>query len=253
MGLETLSRPPHTLNELQQHVIELYADRNEFWLETRESRISMLGMAVSDFQNGQRHGFGPIEQSHLAARIISRIFTVSHRVNSVSINDGMMQKYPESGCVYCHKMPCKCEEDRSAAELAPIDPHSRQQLWSLSDYQHHLNRVYGRANYRRGLDYHMLRLSAEVWEVMEVETGKVKQPGLSRKDIEKEFQLELADCVSRTAAIANMLNIDLQAALLDRYWPVCLRCGQKPCDCRQFNFDQIRDPSEILRYHQSSH
>ncbi len=249
MGLETLSRPPHTLNELQQHFVELYGPRNNVWLPGRNRRINMLTMAVNDFQHGQRQGFGHHESQHLAARIISRIFCVAHGINNVSVNDGMMLKYPLNGCAYCGNFPCNCQEKRFAAQLSNIDPISVQHSWSLRDYQEHLGRLYGPHNRQKGLEYNMNRLSAEIGELVTVEEGKVMMPGISRAEIEHEYRLELADCTARTIAVANMLDIDLQSAVVERYWPLCRTCLQNPCDCRQFNFDQVRDQSEILRYH----
>ena len=44
---------------------------------------------------------------------------------------------------------------------------------------------------------------------------------------------EMADIYAWVASLANLLNIDLQAAVIKKYNNVCPRCNQKPCDCKR--------------------
>lgn len=51
--------------------------------------------------------------------------------------------------------------------------------------------------------------------------------GNPRKDIEDE----MADVFAWVISIANLLEVDLAAALLDKYNNACSKCGKSPCEC----------------------
>jgi len=48
-----------------------------------------------------------------------------------------------------------------------------------------------------------------------------------RSAIEGEF----ADVIAWLASLANIVNIDLETAALNKYDKKCPKCGQNPCQC----------------------
>jgi NTP pyrophosphatase (non-canonical NTP hydrolase) len=49
----------------------------------------------------------------------------------------------------------------------------------------------------------------------------------NRKAIESEF----ADVIAWLASLANVVNVDLEKAALNKYDNKCPKCGQAPCRC----------------------
>jgi NTP pyrophosphatase (non-canonical NTP hydrolase) len=230
---------PQTLNELQTHFVDLYGRRNNIWLSGRFSRINLLNVALADLQDVIRKDGKKEDLDTMFARIPSRIFCLAHGINNVSVAWAMAEKYPLNECAYCHNFPCNCSEKRSEVVLA-TDLVPQQLIWRLKDWQKHLGLLYGDKNKERGIDNVMLRLFKEVAELMNLEHYEVPRFGVGADEIEHEYGLELADCMAWTIAAANILETDLERVTLDRFWPVCWNCHQKPCVCSNFSFRQVR-------------
>ncbi|MHA2434020.1 MAG: MazG nucleotide pyrophosphohydrolase domain-containing protein, partial [Candidatus Thorarchaeota archaeon] len=52
-----------------------------------------------------------------------------------------------------------------------------------------------------------------------------------RKKGREEIEDEVADVFAWLISIANLLEIDLSAALLKKYNNACSKCEKKPCEC----------------------
>ena len=50
-------------------------------------------------------------------------------------------------------------------------------------------------------------------------------------ELERQFAMELADVFANLIAIANLLKIDLVAAIQNRYGDHCPTCQEKYCKC----------------------
>jgi len=65
------------------------------------------------------------------------------------------------------------------------------------------------------------------WLVDEVEElGEASKTG-DKKALENEF----ADVIAWLASLANVTNVDLEKAALDKYDDKCPKCGHSPCQC----------------------
>jgi NTP pyrophosphatase (non-canonical NTP hydrolase) len=65
------------------------------------------------------------------------------------------------------------------------------------------------------------------WLVDEVgELGEALKTA-DKKTMEKEF----ADVIAWLASLANVANIDLETAALEKYNHKCPKCGRSPCQC----------------------
>ena len=49
----------------------------------------------------------------------------------------------------------------------------------------------------------------------------------------KQASEELADIIAWSNSLANLLNIDIEEALLDKYPNKCAKCNSNPCRCEK--------------------
>lgn len=92
---------------------------------------------------------------------------------------------------------------------------------SVREEQRHIADLYLEKDRRRGVEPTFLWLMEEVGELAEAVRRK------ERAGIEEE----LADTLAWLVSLANLLDVDLQAAFERKYPERCGRCGTKPCAC----------------------
>lgn len=237
-----LEKSPESLQELQDHFLELYGRRANIWLPGRAPRIDLLSIALGDLQDAIRKDAGWVHLDVMFGRVVARIFGLAQAINNVSITEAMIEKYPMLGCSYCHELPCQCTERRPDSDLG-WGMDDSQVNWRLRDWQGHLDKLYGERNREKGIENVMNRAFKEVAELLNLEREIPKadpNDGMTADHVEHEFGLELADCLAWTIAAANITGVDLERATTDRFWPTCWNCGAKPCICVNFNFDGVR-------------
>lgn len=84
--------------------------------------------------------------------------------------------------------------------------------------------LYFKNDSERGLSNTYMWLVEEVGELAEAINKDFKKERLSE---------ELADIIAWTCSLANLLKIDLEAALAEKYPNRCRKCGQNPCVCNE--------------------
>jgi NTP pyrophosphatase (non-canonical NTP hydrolase) len=90
----------------------------------------------------------------------------------------------------------------------------------LPDLQVLMRDTYGARDAARGVDATFRWLTEEIGELAKaIRTGG-----------EAERQLELSDVMAWVASLANLLEIDLDAAMA-RYADGCPKCHGRPCAC----------------------
>ena len=58
---------------------------------------------------------------------------------------------------------------------------------------------------------------------------------LKEKRFDKEkISQELADIIAWTISIANLLEIDVENALKEKYPNKCKKCNKNPCECNKY-------------------
>lgn len=229
--MDTLS-----LNQLAELLYRLYGRRNRHFLPDFHCRIDFLEMAVRDLQNAVRKEFGNDILSVALARIVARIFCLSDFLGRPNLGAAMSIKYPETGCAYCHGTPCICIKRRPDAILGSSE--ASQLEWSLSDWQQHLDTLYGEMNCRSGVAETVLHLYEECVEV----TSQARQALTGEHtatEIERQYELEIADLIAWTCAVANLFYINLEDAVMQRFGNGCKTCNQNPCVCGPFNMTQV--------------
>ncbi|NPE27994.1 nucleotide pyrophosphohydrolase [Methanococcoides sp. SA1] len=91
----------------------------------------------------------------------------------------------------------------------------------ISEFQKLMYDLYAHNDKRRGGPATTLWFVEEVGELAEA---------IRRNDMEN-LREELADCFAWIAALANLYDIDLEKAFLDKYPLVCPTCRKNPCIC----------------------
>ncbi|MFA5363932.1 MAG: MazG nucleotide pyrophosphohydrolase domain-containing protein [Candidatus Bathyarchaeia archaeon] len=91
----------------------------------------------------------------------------------------------------------------------------------IKEFQKLMHQLYFSRDSQRGTDKTLAWLEDEVQELKEaLKEGDIQAA-------EKEF----ADVLAWLASLANVVNVDLEKAALEKYPHKCSKCNQNPCDC----------------------
>lgn len=92
----------------------------------------------------------------------------------------------------------------------------------ISELQKLMRELYYHNDSKRGVS------KTFAWVVEEMgELSRAMRDG-DRSRIEDEF----ADLFAWLASLANLLGVDVEAAIMKKYGNGCPRCGRKPCECQ---------------------
>lgn len=91
----------------------------------------------------------------------------------------------------------------------------------INEFQNMMKQLYFHRDSKRG------KIGTLNWLIDEVEELREALKEDDLKAIEKEF----ADVLAWLASLANIVNIDLEKAVLSKYANKCPKCGLSPCDC----------------------
>ncbi len=94
---------------------------------------------------------------------------------------------------------------------------------NISDFQNLIKELYFHQDSNRGIKSTFIWLIEEIGELANLLKEK-------RLDKEKTSQ-EIADVIAWTISIANLLEIDVEKALIEKYPNKCKNCNKKPCEC----------------------
>jgi NTP pyrophosphatase (non-canonical NTP hydrolase) len=97
----------------------------------------------------------------------------------------------------------------------------------VSEFQKLIAQLYLKKDKKRGLHKTFTWLVEEIGELASL----IK---LSELDI-KSIKNELADIIAWTVSVANILDIDIEEALIDKYPYKCSKCNSSPCKCVEEN------------------
>ena len=92
----------------------------------------------------------------------------------------------------------------------------------ISEFQKLIKTLYYKSDKARGIPKTYLWLVEEVRELAEA---------INKDFNELQKSEELADIIAWTCSLANLLDIDLEKALMNKYPNKCRKCGSNPCVC----------------------
>ena len=104
-----------------------------------------------------------------------------------------------------------------------MDPSSTppSRSFSLADLQALIRTMYSSKDEARGVDGTFMWLMEEIGELA----------AALREGSPQELAREFADVLAWLATIANIAQVDLQQAVLDKYGGGCPGCGELVCRC----------------------
>ncbi|MFX1259280.1 MAG: MazG nucleotide pyrophosphohydrolase domain-containing protein [Promethearchaeota archaeon] len=93
----------------------------------------------------------------------------------------------------------------------------------ISDFQKLMRELYFHQDSKRGIKATFIWLTEEIGELATI---------IKEQEIDKEKASdELADICAWINSIANLLDINMEEALLKKYPNKCLKCNKNPCQC----------------------
>ena len=92
---------------------------------------------------------------------------------------------------------------------------------SISDFQRLIRKMYVEKDRERGVSGTFMWLMEEVGELSTA----------LRSGTKKEMEEEFADVLAWLTTIANVVDVDLNKALVDKYGEGCPGCGKLVCEC----------------------
>lgn len=102
-----------------------------------------------------------------------------------------------------------------------MEPTQTPDELSFADLQRHIRQMYFEKDVARGVDGTFMWLMEEVGELASALRGN------DRENLAEEF----ADVIAWLTTIANVADIDLNAALVAKYGRGCPGCGRLVCEC----------------------
>jgi NTP pyrophosphatase (non-canonical NTP hydrolase) len=96
---------------------------------------------------------------------------------------------------------------------------------NISELQKLIKSLYFNQDQKRGIKDTFIWLTEEIGELARV---------LKHREIDVvKASEELADIIAWTTSLANLLDIDLETAIFNKYPNMCIKCKSNPCVCRK--------------------
>jgi len=93
----------------------------------------------------------------------------------------------------------------------------------ISEFQQLIKDIYFHQDKERGIKRTFIWLVEEVGELARI----IKSQEIDKKKASEE----ISDITAWINSIANLLEINMESILLDKYPGKCVRCNSKPCQC----------------------
>ena len=94
----------------------------------------------------------------------------------------------------------------------------------VSDFQKLMKELYFHQDSKRGVNKNFIWLVEEVGEL----ASALKEG--SELDL-KKISEEMADIIAWICSLANILEIDIENSLMEKYPNKCKKCNSNPCRC----------------------
>ena len=93
----------------------------------------------------------------------------------------------------------------------------------VSDFQNLMKKLYFHKDSKRGIKDTFIWLIEEIGELAKI----LKYQNIDKKKAAEE----IADIIAWTNSLSNLLDIDIEKALYDKYPNRCKKCNSIPCQC----------------------
>jgi len=94
----------------------------------------------------------------------------------------------------------------------------------ISEFQKLMKELYYHQDSKRGIE------KTFIWFIEEV--GELASTLKNSSELDsKKISEEMADIIAWMSSLANLLEIDLEKALFEKYPNKCIKCNSNPCCC----------------------
>lgn len=94
----------------------------------------------------------------------------------------------------------------------------------IAEFQKLIKQLYFHRDNKRGLEATFIWLVEEIGELADT---------LKYEEIDKnKVSEELADVIAWANSLANLLEIDIEKAISEKYPNMCIKCKSNPCMCK---------------------
>ncbi|MBD3353759.1 MAG: nucleotide pyrophosphohydrolase [Candidatus Lokiarchaeota archaeon] len=101
-------------------------------------------------------------------------------------------------------------------------------------FQYLMKDLYFNKDKKRGINGTLLWFYEEIGEFSEAMRHYLLGEKTEDDNISKtEVKEEIADIIAWLCSIANLLGIDVEKALDEKYPDKCRKCGKNPCECQK--------------------
>ena len=100
---------------------------------------------------------------------------------------------------------------------------------TFREFQALIREMYHDKDAARGVEGTFLWLTEEIGEL--ATALRTHASGAASPATKRELALEFADVLAWLATIANVVDVDLEAALAEKYGAGCPGCGKRACIC----------------------
>jgi len=95
----------------------------------------------------------------------------------------------------------------------------------VSEFQNLMRKLYFHQDSERGIKGTYIWLVEEIGELASL----IKEQNIHKNKAAEE----IADIIAWTCSVANLLEINIEEALYDKYPNKCKKCDSVPCKCRK--------------------
>ena len=99
----------------------------------------------------------------------------------------------------------------------------------VKEFQELMKKLYLARDTKRGTWKTFSWFIEEIGELSEALRKAKEDPKHGLKGLEEEF----ADVFAWLCSLANLVNVDLEKAINEKYPGKCLKCGNNPCSCEK--------------------
>jgi len=100
---------------------------------------------------------------------------------------------------------------------------------TMRQFQSQIRAMYHDKDAARGVEGTFMWLTEEIGEL--AAALRTHASGASSAETKRELAREFADVLAWLATIANVVDVDLEAAVAEKYGAGCPGCGQRACIC----------------------
>lgn len=219
---------PTSIDDTQWMLEGIYIEHNrQFYPSVKDLTLTLI-WSLGVMSSAERKG-----QNNKLPRYVADTFVWWSALCSFlyfKVGDILWLKFPGI-CIYCEaSKDCSCEGKKFQTvpkkSIAVYRRRTSKKPDTISEWQDTFRRIYGKSNSEKGFHFAMARFPEEEKELIECV--------IPTPEDREHLAAELADIGARIFALANLLEINLEAVVLSYYRGICPGCQLEKCKCTPY-------------------